>query len=164
MVTGRLAGVTQSEAALAEELGRRLLELEYTNDGYIIDFLDTSILLEDRREERRRQQYLSILHYEYGYPKEQMRRQFPINIGSSIPIYADIAIFRSIQSALASDQGQIRFCVEVKPDNETEGHNQLISYVFFTSAEGAVWTNVETVRYYRRFDDPGLPFRQLDRA
>ena len=93
MVTGRLAGVTQSEAALAEELGRRLLELEYTNDGYIIDFLDTSILLEDRREERRRQQYLSILHYEYGYPKEQMRRQFPINIGSSIPIYADIAFF-----------------------------------------------------------------------
>ena len=83
-----------------------------------------------------------------------MRREFPINIGSSTPIYADIAVFRSAESALARDQGQIRFCVEVKPDADTEGHNQLVSYVFFTSAEGAVWTNAETVHYYRRFDEP----------
>ena len=154
MTTGRLAGITQSEAALAEEIGRLPLELEYTGDGRLVDFLDSSKFLEDHKEERRRQQYLRILHYEYGYPKAQMRREFPINIGSSTPIYADIAVFRSIQSARTSDQGQIRFCVEVKPDNETAGHNQLVSYVFFTSAEGAVWTNAEEVRYYRRFDEP----------
>ena len=154
MMTGRLVGITQPEAALAEELGRLPLELEYAQDGHLVDFLDSSTLLEDHKEERRRQEYLRILHYEYGYPKEQMRREYPINIGSSTPIYADIAVFRSIPAALANDQGQIRFCVEVKPDNETAGHNQLVSYVFFTSAEGAVWTNANTVRCYRRFDEP----------
>ena len=56
MATGRLAGVTQPEAALAEELGKQLLSVEYTEDGHIVDFLDSSTLLEDRREERRRQQ------------------------------------------------------------------------------------------------------------
>ena len=151
---GRLAGVTQPEAALAEELGRQPLELEYTDDGRLVDFLDASKTLEDQKEERRRQQYIRILHHEYGYPKEQMRRQFPINIGSTAPIFMDIAVFRSIEAARVGDQGQIRFCVEVKPDNETEGHNQLVSYVFFTSAEGAVWTNAETVKYYRRLDEP----------
>lgn len=150
----KLAGVSQTEAALAEELGSSLLTLDYAEDGRLVDFLVPSTLLEDGREERRRQQYLRLLHYEYGYPKEQMRRQAPINIGSSAPIYADIAVFRSIEAARTNDQGQIRFCVEVKPDTDTEGHNQLVSYVFFTSAEGAVWTNAETVKCYRRFDAP----------
>ena len=150
----RLEGVSQSEAALAEEIGSPLLAIEYSEDGRLVDFLNPNILLEDYKEERRRQQYLRILHYEYGYPKEQMRREFPINIGSSAPIFADIAVFRSVESARENDQGQIRFCVEVKRDTETEGHNQLVSYVFFTSSEGAVWTNAETVKYYRRFDAP----------
>jgi len=153
-MTTRLDGISQAEAALAEELGSPLLALEYSDDGRLVDFLDPGVRLIDQKEERRRQQYLRILHYEYGYPKEQMRREFPINIGSSAPIFADIAVFRSVEAARDSDQGQIRFCVEVKRDTETEGHNQLVSYVFFTSSEGAVWTNAETVKYYRRFEAP----------
>ena len=154
MTSSKFVGITQSEAALAEELGNEVLEVEYSSDGRLRDFLDPEILLQDRPEERRRQQYLRILHYEYGYPKEQMRREFPINIGSTTPIFADIAVFRSLEAAEDGDQGQIRFCVEVKADDETTGHNQLVSYVFFTSAEGAVWTNANVAKYYRRFDEP----------
>ena len=154
MPEGKLVGVSQAEAAPAEQTGSPLLSLEYTDDGRLVDFLNGKTLLEDKREERRRQQYLRVLHYEYGYPKEQMRRQVPINIGSGANIFADIAVYRSIEAAQNNDQGQIRFCVEVKPDTETAGHNQLVSYVFFTSAEDAVWTNAETVRYYRRLDTP----------
>jgi type I restriction enzyme M protein len=155
MPQSRLASVTQAEAALAEETGNPLLSVSYTQDGHrIVDFLDPNVLLEDRPEERRRQEFLRVLHYEYGYPKEQMRREVAINIGSTERIAADIVVYRSINSARRNDQGQIRFCVEVKSNTESSGHNQLVSYVFFTSAEGAVWTNGETARYYRRFDAP----------
>ena len=112
MTAGRMSAVTQPEAALAEELGRKPFELEYAEDGRLVDFIDSSTLLQDRKEERRRQQYLRILHYEYGYPKEQMRREFPINIGSTTPISADIAVFRSTTSARAGDQGRSGFALK----------------------------------------------------
>jgi len=83
-----------------------------------------------------------------------MRREVPVNIGRDTSKFADIVVYRSIEAANSYDQGQIRFCVEVKADSETDGHNQLVSYVFMTSAEGAVWTNYNTTRYYRRFDIP----------
>ena len=159
MPNGKLANVSQAEAALAEGIGAPLVGLDYAPDGRLIDFLDPKILLEDRREERRRQQYLRILHYEYGYPKKQIRREVAINIGSSSPISADIVVYRSVEAARDNNQGQIRFCVEVKADTETAGMNQLVSYVFFTSAEGAVWTNAETVKYYRLVTTPD---RRLD--
>lgn len=155
MPDGRLADVSQPEAALAEETGNPLLSVQYADDGRrIVDFLDSSVLLEDKPEERRRQQYLRVLHYEYGYPKAQMRREVAINIGGGARIFADIVVYRSVVAAQQNDQGQIRFCVEVKADTEVEGHNQLVSYVFFTSAEGAVWTNAQTIRYFRRIDSP----------
>ncbi len=155
MAQSRLASVTQPEAALSEGTGNPLLSVQYTADGSrLIDFLDESVLLADKPEERRRQEFLRVLHYEYGYPKAQMGREVAINIGRNERIFADIVVYRSVESALCNDQGQIRFCVEVKSDSESSGHNQLASYVFFTSSEGAVWTNGSTTRYYRRFDAP----------
>ena len=155
MPLGRLASVTQPEAALSEETGNPLLSVRYTPDGSrLVDFLDESVILEDKPEERRRQEYLRVLHYEYGYPKAQIRREVAINIGSNERIFADIVVYRSVDSANRNDQGQIRFCVEVKSNSESSGYNQLVSYVFFTSSEGAVWTNGSTTRYYRRFDAP----------
>ncbi|MCY4449837.1 MAG: N-6 DNA methylase [Chloroflexi bacterium] len=155
MPHSRLANVTQAEAALAEETGGPLLSISYTPDGQrLIDFLSENTFLQDTPEERRRQEYLRVLHYEYRYPKEQIRREVAINIGSNQRVYADIVVYRSVAAAQANDQGQIRFCVEVKPEYETAGHNQLVSYVFFTSAEGAVWTNGVATRYYRRLDSP----------
>ncbi|MBI2304720.1 MAG: N-6 DNA methylase [Chloroflexi bacterium] len=155
MPESRLANITQTEAALAEETGSPLFSVQYAHDGRrLVDFLDGEILLEDKPEERRRQEYLRVLHYEYGYPKQQMRREVAINIGSGTKIAADIVVYRSVEAARRNDQGQIRFCVEVKADTEKTGHNQLVSYVFFTSAEGAVWTNAKTTRYYRRLDAP----------
>lgn len=99
MKQSRLYGVTPPEAALAEEVGSPLLSIDYDEDGKIIDFLNNRVHLEDKKEERRRQEYLKILHYEYGYPKEQMRREVAINIGSSVPIYADIVVYRDIDAA-----------------------------------------------------------------
>ena len=153
MSDSRFREITQTEAALAEELGTSPLDLDYTEDGKIIDFLDGT-LLEDRPEERRRQKYIRQLHVEYSYPKEQMKREVAINIGRSQPVFADIVIYRNIDAAKRKDQGQIRFCVEVKAESQKGGHNQLVSYVFTTSSEGAVWTNGDTIKYYRRFDSP----------
>ncbi|MDP9358730.1 MAG: N-6 DNA methylase [Chloroflexota bacterium] len=46
------------------------------------------------------------------------------------------------------------FVVENKAPNETTGHNQLVSYVFLTSANGAVWFNGNKSRWFRRYSVP----------
>ena len=54
-----------------------ITDIEYAPDGRIVDFLD-GVFLEDRAEERVRQQYLRVLHFEYGYPKNVMSREVTI--------------------------------------------------------------------------------------
>ena len=153
MTANQFSEITQPEAALSEEIGQSPLELDYSEDGKIIDFLEGHEL-EDKPEERNRQRFIRQLHFEYGYPKDIMRREVPINMGRSSPTFTDIAVYRTIDAAKRKDQGQIRFCVEVKADNLTDGHNQLVSYIFVTSSEGAVWTNGDTIQYFRRYDSP----------
>ncbi len=74
------------------------------------------------------------------------------------PIRADIAIYYDADACANRDQGRIRLLVECKAPTKTEGHNQLVSYTFNTSAEGCVWFNgsgnKDEVLYYRRFSQP----------
>lgn len=85
-------------------------EVDFNVDGKVIDFL-TSKLLDATPEEKVRQRYLKILHYEYNYPKDLMRREVPIQYGSSIltdkdgnPIRADIVVYKNQAAAIRNDQ------------------------------------------------------------
>lgn len=135
----------------------RLQEIEYNDDGLIVDSL-SGVLLRNTPEERVRQRFIAILQNDYGYPKEVIQREVPIQSGSSIlldetdgsPIRADIVIYNSKRAAINKDQGNILFVVECKQPNVTEGYTQLVSYIFNTSAIGGVWTNGEGISVYRK--------------
>nr|MBW4040275.1 type I restriction enzyme HsdR N-terminal domain-containing protein [Acidobacteriota bacterium] len=141
-----------------------LFEVEYNQDGKVIDFL-SGMVLDVTPEERVRQRYLRILHYEYRYPKNVMRREVSIQHGSGVlkdkhgsPVRADIVIYRDALACTKNDQGKFYLVIECKAPSETDGHNQLVSYIFSTSAEGGVWFNGsgedDEVKYFRRFSTP----------
>jgi type I restriction enzyme M protein len=136
------------------------LDLEFTDDGRLVDFL-TGDAVADQAEERVRQQYLRILHFQYGYPKSVLARQVAIYGGSSQlkdsfgnPTFADIAVYENVEACRLRDQGKIRLVVENKAPTEVGGHNQLVSYIFNTSANGAVWYNGDQAKWYRRYSTP----------
>lgn len=132
--------------------------VQYDENGDIIDYLSGKVL-KNTPEERVRQSFISILHSDYSYPKENIRREVPIQHGANIlldtsgaEIRADIVIYNTSQAALNADQGNILFVVECKKPNTTEGYNQLVSYIFNTSAVGGVWTNGDSINVYRKTD------------
>lgn len=132
-------------------------EVTYNEDGMILDAL-SGISLKDTPEERVRQRFINILHDDYGYPKEIMQREVPVQSGSKVlvsendgsPIRADIVVYNSKKAAFAKDQGNILFVVECKKPNVTEGYAQLVSYIYNTSAIGGVWTNGEGLHVYKK--------------
>lgn len=135
-------------------------EVDYNDDGQIVDCLSGQVL-KDTPEERVRQRFIKILQVDYGYPKECILREIPIQSGSSVltnevdgsPIRADIVVYRNKKSALNKDQGNILFVVECKKPNVKEGYAQLVSYIFNTSALGGVWTNGEGISVYKKNKD-----------
>lgn len=138
--------------------------VQFNDDGRIIDFL-SGALLENHPEERVRQKYLSILCNEYGYSKNQMAREVGIFYGRNElrdsegnPVRADIVVYENATACQNRDQGQIAFIVECKAPSQTEGYNQLVSYIYNTSASGGVWYNGDgtefEVAYYRRLHEP----------
>ncbi len=136
-------------------------DIQYSADGRIIDFLDNDILLEDKPEERVRQRYLRVLHYDYTYPKNVLRREVVIMAGSNPavdhkgqPIRADIVVYRSPTAARSMNQGQIKLVVECKRPDAEDGYNQLVSYIYNTSAAGGVWTNGDDVQAFHRLSHP----------
>src|SRR5947208_1534594 len=113
-----------------------LFEVEYNQDGKIVDFL-AGIILEPTPEEKVRQRYARILHYEYAYPKDIMRREVTIQRGSDVlrdqygnPIRADIVLYRNAAAKANNDQGKFYLVIECKAPSETDGYNQLVSYIF----------------------------------
>ena len=148
-------------------------EIEYDEDGKIKDFLsDASLVV--KPEELVRQHYLRILHYEYQYSKSVLAREVAIYYGrkqvvdrEGNPVRADIVVYESPAACAARDQGKIELIVECKAPTETDGYNQLVSYVFNTSANGAAWFNGNAAKYFRRISNPtnklidwiGLPRR-----
>lgn len=119
-------------------------EIELAESGKIIDFLSGQEL-ESKPEEFVRQKFLRVLHFEYGYPVDVVRREVPIYYGSKElldkngnPVRADIVVYDSPEASNVRDQGRIFLIVECKAPEETEGYNQLVSYIFNTSASGGV--------------------------
>ena len=105
------------------------VEVLFNEDGDIIDCLSGKAL-KDTPEERVRQRFIGILQTDYGYPKEQIAREIPIQQGSKIltnnidgsEIRADIVVYVSKKACLETDQGNILFVVECKKPNVTEGY------------------------------------------
>ena len=131
-------------------------DVRFTDEGKIIDYLSDKELA-DTPEERVRQKFIKILHSDYGYPKNEMLREVPIQRGSKIQqdlngndIRADIVVYKNKKAALERDQGNILFVVECKKKEATEGYAQLVSYIFNTSAIGGVWTNGNGLDVYRK--------------
>src|SRR5215213_2371834 len=135
-------------------------DVQVNEEGKIIDFLSDK-LLEPGPEEFVRQRYLRVLHYEYQYPKNVLRREVPIYYGSKVltdkeghPVRADIVIYNSATTCTNQDQGNIAVLVECKAPTEELGYNQLVSYIFNTSSNGGVWYNGEKILYFRRLSTP----------
>lgn len=132
-------------------------EVTYNEEGNIVDILSGRIL-KDTPEERVRQRFIAILQADYGYPKEHMLREVPIQQGSRIlanstngsEIRADIVVYTNEQAALNKDQGNILFIVECKQPSVTEGYAQLVSYIYNTSAIGGVWTNGDSMSVFKK--------------
>ncbi|BAY29183.1 type I restriction modification system, N-6 DNA Methylase [Nostoc carneum NIES-2107] len=135
------------------------------NDNKKINDFISNQELEPTPEEFVRQKFLRILHFEYQYPKDFMRREVAIYYGhqelkdsSGRTIRADIVVYNSKRACLAKDQGNIAFIIECKAPNVTEGYNQLVSYIYNTSASGGVWFSSygdeDKINYYRRISEP----------
>jgi type I restriction enzyme M protein len=125
-------------------------DLRLTTDGRIVDFLDPSRSRPNTPEERVRQIFARKLHFDYGYPKEMMALEVPVQIGSH-KAAADIVVFSSEVAAQVRDQTQMLIIVETKAPDERSGQKQLISYIYASSAEGGVWLNdKDAPKYYRR--------------
>jgi type I restriction-modification system DNA methylase subunit len=151
-------------------------EAEINDDGEIIDFLSSKLLV-NTPEERVRQTYMKILHFDYGYSKDQMAREVGIFYGrkeivdkQGNPVRADIVVYKNKKSCSSRDQGNILFIVECKAPKETDGYNQLVSYIFNTSAHGGIWFNgsgdENEVAYFRRLFEPEnqlVPWPQIPR-
>ncbi len=150
--------VTTSPAPFDTDLSNAYsTELRLTTDGEIVDFLDPTKSRPNTAEERVRQIYARQLHYDYGYPKELMAIEVPIQFGSSERGAADIVLFSTESAQQLRDQSRMRIIVETKSPDVKTGLKQLQSYVFASSAEGGVWMNAkDTPVYWRR--------RTLDRA
>ncbi|MGN0922784.1 N-6 DNA methylase [Ectopseudomonas mendocina] len=135
-------------------------EVIKNENGKIVDFLD-NIELEATPEEFVRQYYLRVLHYEYQYPINTLAREVAIYYGSKElkdqlgqPVRADIVVYRTAKAKTNKDQGSILLVVECKAPNINTGYNQLVSYIYNTSAEGGVWYNGDAPQYYRRLSAP----------
>lgn len=95
-------------------------------------------------EEKVRQDYEKILHYDHGYPLERMDIEVPIQMGSSRRL-CDIAVY--------DDDGNIIGIVETKAQKTPakEGKKQLESYMSATATcRWGVWTDGEDVECARR--------------
>lgn len=135
-------------------------DIQLNENGKIVDFL-SSMELDPKPEEYVRQLYLRTLHYEYHYPKSVLAREVPIYYGSSQlknkegnPVRADIVIYNNPKACKERNQGQIEIIIECKAPTETDGYDQLVSYIFNTSSNGAAWFNGDSVKYFRRLSAP----------
>jgi type I restriction enzyme M protein len=137
-------------------------KLRLTADGKIVDFLDPDNARPNLPEEYVRQTYARKLHYEYGYAKELMLLNAPIQIGSETK-YADIVVYQTPFARERKDQAQIRIVVETKAPDVKTGQKQLQSYIFASAAEGGVWLNQSDAPcYFRRLGNkldewPNIP-------
>ncbi|MFJ3958468.1 N-6 DNA methylase [Arthrobacter sp. NPDC090010] len=132
------------------------MEPRRNEDNQFVCLLDGTIL-NATPEEEVRQEFIAVLMNDYGYSRNVIRREVPIQRGHAEledafgrPIRADIVVYNSSVAASKRDQGNIKFVVECKRPDEKSGYAQLTSYIFNTSAAGGIWSNGDDTVIYRR--------------
>jgi len=105
-------------------------------------------------EEKVRQEYVRRLVEEFGYPKELVDVEVPIQLGRDESKRADIVIYRSGQDRDKRENHNI--IVECKePDIKfPDGEKQLKAYVNATTTQIGVWTNGIEFKYWKRLKEP----------
>jgi type I restriction enzyme M protein len=106
-------------------------------------------------EEKVRQEYVRRLVEEYGYPKELIDVEVPIQLGrDESSKRADIVVYRSKQDREKRENHNI--IVECKePDIKfPDGEKQLKAYVNATTTQIGVWTNGIEFKYWKRLKEP----------
>ena len=118
--------------------GNSISEEEIPKD-IVIDFI-TGKKLKLTEEEKVRQNFERVLVKDYGYNKNLMDIEFPIQRGSKgkKPERADIVIFKDNKQ---KTQDNIYILVETKQPKKKEGLMQLKTYLTATTAEFGIWTN-----------------------
>lgn len=124
-------------------------QVSLDGQGKIIDYLDPDTRRENNPEERIRQKMVSIIHCEFGYPKELIGLERSINIGREKK-RADIVVYASEEAQIENDQGKIILISEIKAPDIKADDGQLLSYISATSAQGGFWTNGNKIDYYRK--------------
>jgi type I restriction enzyme M protein len=117
--------------------------------GYIRDFI-TRRWLKNTPEEEIRQILEKRLVEEYGYSKNQIEIEFPIQKGSQKIGLADIVVFRDEKKSFDN----LYIIVEVKRKKRKDGIEQLKSYLSPTNAEYGIWFNGKDIVYLRNLKKP----------
>lgn len=105
-------------------------------------------------EEHVRQNIMRKLVLEYGYPKDLMAKEFPIQKGSKRIGFADVVIFKS---KVNLEQSGIYLIVETKRRERTDGIEQLETYLSPTKAKYGMWYNGVSATYIK-VEDGDRPF------
>lgn len=124
-------------------------QVSLDGEGKIIDYLNHETRRENNPEERIRQKMVSIIHCEFGYPKELIGLERSINIGREKK-RADIVVYATEEAQIENDQGKIVLISEIKAPDIKASDGQLVSYISATSAQGGFWTNGNKIDYYRK--------------
>jgi len=110
--------------------------------GYVRDFI-TGRRLKDKPEEGPRQILEKRFVEEYGYSKNQIEIEFPVQKGSKRIGPTDIAVFRDEKKVIDN----LYIIVETKRKERKDGIDQLKSYLSPTNAEFGVWFNGKDIVY-----------------
>ena len=96
-------------------------------------------------EEVVRQLYTARLINHYGYPKNRLKFEHPVNFGREKK-RADIVVFDKDRD------NDPYIIIELKKPKLSDGKNQLRSYCNATGAPIGVWTNGQQISHYNRKD------------
>lgn len=114
-------------------------------DAHLVRCIVRDIDVQLKPEEIVRQLYAARLIHQYGYLKNRLAVEYPVNFGLEQK-RADIVI-------LDRDRPESAYTiVEVKKPKLSDGKNQLRSYCNATGAPIGVWTNGHQISHYNRKD------------
>lgn len=105
-------------------------------------------------EEKVRQEYARRLVEEFGYPKELIDVEVPVQLGRDESKRADIVVYHSKQDREKRENHYIIVECKESEIKFPDGEKQLRSYTNSTTAQIGVWTNGIEFRYWKRLREP----------
>ena len=103
-------------------------------------------------EEKVRQDYERVLHFDYDYPVACMDIEVKIKRGSVGREKADLVLYATTEESKRDQNKDIVGIVETKRKERSDGVDQLMSYMTATSCQWGVWTNGEEIEFL--YKDP----------